>query len=426
MSSTLDISAGATPTPKTINVRRWATFFALAYVVQGMSQYSNILYQPINFFFKETHNYGADQLAHLGFILTFPWYFKPVYGLLSDFVPFFGYRRRSYLLLITILSTGAMTWLGFPGLRNADAIVTVLLITSLGAAMGDVMVDGLMVERGQASGRIKFFQGIQWVSVTGAAFFASLAGGWLAERATEDPALALHNAARIAIAGPIILFVATWILAEEKKSKLSKEALAQTFQGIKRIFRSKPLWGAALFIFAFWFQPGLNSPMYVHATETIGISEFQYGSASAWGQSGYVLGALLFALYLGKRFSTRQCAILSVVLYTSATLAYLGFYDYTTYLMCNICIAFAWMISTLTMLSLAAEVCPKRVEAFTFAGLMAISNFSFRYSEKIGGNLYENAFERNIAPLIWISAGATALAIVLLPLLPKNNKPQQT
>ncbi len=36
--------------------------------------------------------------AYFG-VLNFPWVIKPAFGLVSDFVPLFGYRRTSYLLL---------------------------------------------------------------------------------------------------------------------------------------------------------------------------------------------------------------------------------------------------------------------------------------------------------------------------------------
>ena len=34
---------------------------------------------------------------------TFPWVIKPLYGFLSDTVPLFGYRRRSYLVVCGLL-----------------------------------------------------------------------------------------------------------------------------------------------------------------------------------------------------------------------------------------------------------------------------------------------------------------------------------
>src|SRR2546428_4246293 len=47
---------------------------------------------------------AAGQVADFFLIATIPWLIKPVYGLLSDFVPLFGRRRQSYFLLTSGLA----------------------------------------------------------------------------------------------------------------------------------------------------------------------------------------------------------------------------------------------------------------------------------------------------------------------------------
>jgi len=46
---------------------------------------------------------AAAQVALLTGISAAPWVMKPLYGFLSDTVPIFGYRRRSYLIICGIL-----------------------------------------------------------------------------------------------------------------------------------------------------------------------------------------------------------------------------------------------------------------------------------------------------------------------------------
>ena len=45
----------------------------------------------------------ALQVAFLTSFAAFPWVVKPFYGFLSDTVPIFGYRRRSYLIICGLL-----------------------------------------------------------------------------------------------------------------------------------------------------------------------------------------------------------------------------------------------------------------------------------------------------------------------------------
>ena len=46
-------------------------------------------------------------------LLAVPWTIKPVFGLLSDFVPLFGSRRRSYLLLANGVAAASLLLLAF-------------------------------------------------------------------------------------------------------------------------------------------------------------------------------------------------------------------------------------------------------------------------------------------------------------------------
>src|SRR5713101_5576760 len=79
-------------TPET---HRLAVLFAIVYFAQGMWYLPN---HTIIISLKD-RGLSAGQVADFFAITIVPWLIKPVYGLISDFVPLFGYRRKSYLLL---------------------------------------------------------------------------------------------------------------------------------------------------------------------------------------------------------------------------------------------------------------------------------------------------------------------------------------
>jgi hypothetical protein len=81
--------------------RRLALIFAVVYFAQGMWYLPNL---SLTFLLKETFHLSAGQSADFFAITIIPWLIKPVYGLISDFVPLFGWRRRSYFLLTTALA----------------------------------------------------------------------------------------------------------------------------------------------------------------------------------------------------------------------------------------------------------------------------------------------------------------------------------
>jgi hypothetical protein len=53
-------------------------------------------------------------VAFLTSFAAFPWVVKPLYGFLSDTVPIFGYRRRSYLVICGALGDTFYIQLAFP------------------------------------------------------------------------------------------------------------------------------------------------------------------------------------------------------------------------------------------------------------------------------------------------------------------------
>lgn len=424
------------------DIRKWSVFFSIAYAVQGFAQTSTLLYQPIQYFFKAGHGYTAGQLAGVTFWVTFPWYIKPVYGLLSDFIPFLGYRRRSYLIVSCLLSFFAFAMV--LGVSDPVPIIVAMIMTAVCTAFGDVMVDALMVEKGQASGRIKLFQGLQWTTISAIGILAAIGGGQLAEYAQRigKPVAGVHVGAVIAMVGPAMLLVATWFVVRERKQTLDTEGLRRARAGFVQAIKSRPLLGVVLFVCLFWFQPGLISAMYLFCTEDLNISESFYGGAGAWAQGGYLVGALLFLTLLGPLLSVRKLAMLSIVIYAGSTFAYLWLVGPKSLVALSIVFGVCYMISNLTLLTLAAQVCPKNVEAFVFAFLMGLFNFTKQGSEWIGGRIYDKldatmstggtgfwsnfdmtplGFNNPIHPLIVLSGAVTLLAFVFVPLLPRKD-----
>ena len=74
-----------------------------------------------------------------------PWSIKIVYGLISDNVPLFGSKRRSYCILLSFLNFASAVLLYF--FCSADVYFTTALLTamSLSVAAMDVIVDSIMV-----------------------------------------------------------------------------------------------------------------------------------------------------------------------------------------------------------------------------------------------------------------------------------------
>src|SRR5690242_16467475 len=157
---------------------RLALIFAIVYFAQGMWYLPNL---SITFFLKDTLGFNAAQTATFFSITVIPWLIKPVYGLISDFVPLFGQRRKSYL----VLSSGIAAVMGVVltmGSHTYWGLALFFTLMGLGLAFTDVLTDAIMVENGQRLGLTGPFQAVQWAAISFASILVGIGGGWLAQQ----------------------------------------------------------------------------------------------------------------------------------------------------------------------------------------------------------------------------------------------------
>ena len=91
---------------------RLLLFFAL--MVEGLAQPDGLIAQPLSYYLKTSQGWTPVQITSFTSLLYFAWIIKPLYGLISDFVPLFGYRRKSYLAPVNVAA-----WPGLSGLRSS-------------------------------------------------------------------------------------------------------------------------------------------------------------------------------------------------------------------------------------------------------------------------------------------------------------------
>jgi hypothetical protein len=81
-----------------------STLFGALHEVQGIGEPTEgLVAQPVRSLLRSWGD-DAAQISAFMALLSLPWMSKPVYGLLSDFLPLAGQRRRSWLLLWTAAS----------------------------------------------------------------------------------------------------------------------------------------------------------------------------------------------------------------------------------------------------------------------------------------------------------------------------------
>jgi BT1 family len=161
-------------------ISRLMVFFALVYIVEGLGQTGGLIAQPLNYFLKQVYGWTPVQVTAYLTVLNLPWIIKPVYGIVSDFVPLFGYRRKAYLILANAAAAGA--YLSVTRITAPGPFVSLLLLTAYAMAISSALCGALLVENGQRLRASDAFVNQQWLWFNIAAMASAFIGGELIEQ----------------------------------------------------------------------------------------------------------------------------------------------------------------------------------------------------------------------------------------------------
>ncbi len=395
-------------------------FFAIVYVVEGVGQAKvGVVWQPLNYYLKQSFGWTPVQISLSLAILDLPWVIKPVFGLISDFVPLLGYRRRAYLLLANVAAVIAYAWVAMAG--TPARLVFALLLTSFAMAIASTICGALLVENGQQHRATGRFVTQQWLWFNVATMASAIGGGELI--AWLSPAGALRTAALVAAGLPLAAALATVLLVDEARAATDLAALRRSFAGLLAALRSRRLYLIGAFLFLYNFSPGFGTPLYFHLTDRLHFPQAYIGTLTAIGSAGWIAGALLHRRFL-ERLSARALLNLSIAGGTLATLAFLLLQGEASAAAVYFLNGVAGMIANVATLTLAADHCPPRAEGFVFAALLSVTNLATPLADNVGSFMFEDVFARSLAPLILVSAAATAVVFLLVPLLRLGDRAQ--
>src|SRR5262245_24581402 len=348
---------------------------------------------------------SAAETATFLALVGFAWNVKPLYGLLSDLVPLFGYRRRSYLLVTTAMA--ALGWLALGLLPSYPWGLTlaILGLTGLGLAFTDVLCDAVMVEEGKARGLTARFQSIQWAAVYGASILAGVGGGYLAAHVEYNRVFLL-----VAVF-PVLSLVASAWAVRDPRTRFDRATVGETLAALRAGLRSGPLWRAAIFIFLWNFSPSFGVPLEYHMVDVLGITKIHIGVLTSLTSGRGMVGALGFGRY-ARRLAHRSLLNLAIGIGVAGTLAYYGLVGWWSAVALNVTVSFVTAIALLATLDLAARAVPLHAEGTFFAALMSVMNLGTTGGQWLGGQLYDLT---GLSWLIPISAAATAACWLLVP-----------
>ena len=370
---------------------------ALVYFNQGIGSLTG---QPLFFYLKETLRLPPSTVMYLSSVTTIPWMIKPLYGWLSDTFPLRGYRRKSYMILSSLLGVATALWVGIIPALPLLALYALLTLDSLGGAMKDVAVDGIMVEEGQRFGITGKIQSIQWGSLTVATVITGIAGGWIAEH------FDYHLSFKLVAFFPALVAGLAFFYREQPASQVKSPV------SWKAILKNRRLLLSMLFLFLFWFSPAFGVPVSFKMRDDFHFSKLTMGYLNTLGAAFSILGAVWY-WKVNRTIDIKKWLIISVLVSGISTFAYL-YLTPVSVVVYTILFGIFGMAIQLIVMDFSARICPKGKEATAFALITSVLNLGMFLSNVVGGKLYDLV---GYNWLVIISGVATFLCLPLIPYL---------
>lgn len=264
-----------------------ARIAALVYFVQGALGISGIAL-PL---FLRGLDWSVTEITTVSSIAAVPWILKILYGLISDVFPLFGYRRKTYLVLCSLISSAG--WLSLVLLPSEKSwIFASLLLANLGFAATDVIMDGLIVEH-STHVTSSIYQSIAWGSRSFGAIASGIAGGWLAANWRAREIFLLTMSLPLTITFSVI-----W-MKEKKMARSPFQSLLSPIHRCASLFFFTPnlRWFVALLVTAS-ISASFGIPFFFFLKEELGFHETFLGLLASLGWSGALLGSFIYARWL--------------------------------------------------------------------------------------------------------------------------------
>jgi folate/biopterin transporter len=401
------------------------TAILLVYFVQGVLGLSRL---AVSFFFKDELELSPAEVSALMGVVAIPWVIKPLFGFISDSLPLFGYRRRSYLVLSGLLGTAA--WMAMATVvETAWQATAAIALASLAIAVSDVIVDSLVVERARVESQSDAgsLQSLCWgATAIGGLLTAYFSGSLLAQFGTRTVFL-------VTATFPLIVSAVAGLIAEGRMETgpdlgVVRQQIMQVWQAI----RQKAIWLPVTFLFLWQATPSSDAAFFFFTTNELGFDPEFLGQVRLVTSIASLVGIWLFQhffkaipvrhIFLWSTIISAGLGMTTLILVTHAN-RQLGIDDHWFSLGDSLVLAVMGQIAYMPVLVLAARLCPSGIEATVFALLMSISNLAGILSHETGAmimhwlGIQEEQFQA-LWILIVISNLTTLLPLPLLRWLP--------
>lgn len=417
---------GHQPTPELIAILS-------VYVVQGVLGLARL---AISFFLKDDLGLSPAEVAALMGVAALPWVIKPLFGFISDGLPLFGYRRRSYLILSGLL--GATAWIALATVVDTPIAATgAILLSSLSVAISDVIVDSLVVERAreESIAEAGTLQSLSWGASAIGGLLTAYFSGYLLQHVSPYTVFAITASFPLIVSGAALFIAEEPLEATPPIASPNLSSVGHQLKQLRQAFSQRVIWMPTVFLFIWQATPSADSAFFYFTTNELGFQPEFLGRVRLVTSIASLVGVWVFQRFLKTipfrtifGWTTGLSAALgmtTLLLVTHANRA-LGIDDHWFSLGDSLILTVMGQITFMPVLVLAARLCPAGIEATLFALLMSVNNLAGLLSHELGALLTywlgvtETNFDR-LWQLVLMTNLSTLLPLPLLGLLPASD-----
>ncbi|CAN0036385.1 unnamed protein product [Discosporangium mesarthrocarpum] len=394
------------------------------YFVQGAFGLARL---ATTFFLKDELHLPPAEVAALAGLFNLPWVFKPLYGFLSDGLPIFGYRRRSYMGLAGLVGSAGWFYLAMHAQTPFEATLA-SIVASLGIAVSDVVADSIVVEKARkdslaVSGGL---QSLCWGAAAIGGIISAYFSGALLQHMTTREVFSLTALLPLLITGFLSFILRSLLptpvyrcmccanlffsnitvhcgpyhlpiaLSTCLQNPSAKEVVMEQAMALWSAVSQKSVWLPALFIFLWQATPSSDAAFFYFLTNDIGIGPEFLGRVRLGSSIATLAGVWIFQNFLKEVKVSRVLlwsALISVplgltqLLLVSHANRALGIPDELFTFGDDVILTVLGQIAFMPVLVLAARICPPGIEGTLFALLMSIFNGGTIVGSELGALL---------------------------------------
>jgi predicted MFS family arabinose efflux permease len=394
--------------PGAVNSRR-DILYAYLVVFLGvtaviLSQQNAIGLVPLKNLLKNELHEGKSATAAFFFWLGIAWYCKPFFGIFIDAFPLFGTRRKSYILIGSVLSVAIFIGLIFtphrylPLLAMCIAVNVFMVITS-------TAVGGYMTEQAQALRASGGFASVFQIAYQMAGVVGGPLGGVLAALAFGWTNLA--SAAIMLLPIPAALF----FLKEKKNRVNSEQLLGDARKQLTKIAKAKTMWAAAGFSFLFYFAPGIQTSLFYRQQDVLHMSTTQQGLMLFLNGGFAMLTAAIYGTWAAKRWSLRRLLFWCILAGAIAQFCYAFYNSMPEAYVIESLWGLGWAAADMSLTDLYLRATPAGSEALGFSLMVSVRNLTLFGADWLGAK----AMETYHLPFSSMAIANAVVSLIALP-----------